>query len=230
MTRVHIICEGQTEAAFVQVLLQPCFFSRNLFLIPAMIGKTGQKGGNVKFSRLLPNIKNLVLGDRSACCTTFLDFYGLSRDFPGKSTATAKTDPPDKAAAICTELVSKLKSEIKDFPIQRFIPYVQMYEFEALLFSDPANFAKGIGKPELQGRLAEIRAGFATPEHINDHPHRAPGKRIETLFREYQKPLRYEKPIMGTLAALEIGLARMRAECRLFDAWLAQLEALSARQ
>ena len=224
MTLIYVICEGQTEATFVGEFLKRHFLDRNLFLLPIIIGKTGQRGGNVRFARLLMSLKPLLSDSRNPYYTTFFDFYGLPAAFPGKSEAAGKTSSSDKAAAICTELVSKLKSEIGEASIERFIPYVQMYEFEALLFSDPANFAKGIGKPELQGRLAEIRAGFATPEHINDHPHGAPSKRIKNLF------LRYEKPLMGTLAALEIGLARMRAECRLFDAWLAQLEALSARQ
>lgn len=221
MTRVHIICEGQTEAAFVQELLQPHFSSRSLFLMPSLIGKAG---GNVKFDRLRTDVRNRLLGDRGSYCTTFFDFYRLHSSFPGKAAAKAKTDPRDKAETVRVELVSKLKSEIDEAPMRRFIPYVQMYEFEALLFSDPANFAKEIGKPELQSKLTEIRAEFATPEHINDHPHRVPGKRIEALFQEY------EKPIMGTLAALEISLAKIRKECLLFDAWLKRLEALSARQ
>ena len=225
MTRVHIICEGQTEAVFVRELLQPCFSPRGLFLYPAIIGKTGQKGGNVKFDRLRTDVRNRLLGDQGSYCTTFFDFYGLSKDFPGKAAAGAKRDPREKAETVHVELVSKLKSEIDEASMRRFIPYVQMYEFEALLFSDPINFAKGISKPELQGKLTKIREGFDTPEHINDHPHRAPSKRIEALlFRGYQKPL------MGKSAAREISLARMRAECVLFNAWLTKLEALSARQ
>jgi hypothetical protein len=34
----------------------------------------------------------------------------------------------------------------------------------------------------------------------------------------------YEKPILGILAAPEIGLPKMRAECPNFDQWLMQLE------
>jgi hypothetical protein len=36
----------------------------------------------------------------------------------------------------------------------------------------------------------------------------------------------YSKPLLGTLAVLEIGLRQIRAECRHFDAWLNRLEAL----
>lgn len=48
----------------------------------------------------------------------------------------------------------------------------------------------------------------------------APSKRIEALMPDYQKPL------MGTLAALEVGLEVMRARCALFNGWLTHLELL----
>ena len=46
----------------------------------------------------------------------------------------------------------------------RFIPYVQLHEFEALLFSDPQSFA--IAFPERGPKLAElqvIRSAVETP-------------------------------------------------------------------
>ena len=226
MIRVHIICEGQTEAIFVQELLQSHLSSRGIFLNAILLGNAG---GNVTFDRLRQDAENLLLGDRSSYCTTFFDFYGLPADFPGKSESVAKTDLSSKAGAICAELVNRLKGEIRNFPAQRFIPYVQMYEFEALLFSDPASFAAGIERRELQDKLAGIRALFETPEHINDDQYTAPSKRVKKLFSLNDRNDRYEKPLMGTLAAFEIGLAKMREECPLFNAWLASLEDLPAQ-
>lgn len=221
MIRVHIICEGQTEAIFVQELLMLHFSPREIFLNAILIGNTG---GNVTFDRLRQDAKNMLLGDRSSYCTTFFDFYGLPTDFPGKSESAAKVDLSAKAAIIHTELVKRLKDTISDFPAQRFIPYVQMYEFEALLFSDPASFAAGINRRELQDKLTGIRTLFETPEHINDDQCTAPSKRVKKLFSLNDK---YQKPIMGTLGALEIGLPKMREECPLFDAWLVSLEDLA---
>ena len=225
MVRVYIICEGQTEETFVRELLMPHFSPRKIFLNAILIGNTG---GNVTFDRLRQDTENLLLGDRNSYCTTFFDFYGLPTDFPGKPESAAKVDLSAKVSTIHTELVNKLKGEIRNFPAQRFIPYVQMYEFEALLFSDPASFAAGIERRELQDKLADIRALFETPEHINDDQCTAPSKRVKKLFSLNDND-RYEKPIMGTLAALEIGLAKMREECSLFDTWLAALEDLPAQ-
>jgi hypothetical protein len=42
---------------------------------------------------------------------------------------------------------------------------------------------------------------------IDDSPVTAPSKRVARLVR------RYEKPLFGTLAALEIGLPTIRREC-----------------
>ncbi len=104
--------------------------------------------------------------------------------------------------------------------MQRFIPYFQMHEFEALMFSDPAIFADAIGRPDLRSDFAEIRQKFDSPEHIDDSPVTAPSKRILALYPEY------EKPLMGETATKAIGLPRIRQECPLFNAWLAKLESL----
>ena len=95
-----------------------------------------------------------------------------------------------------------------------------MHEFEGLLFSDCAAFSRAIGLPQLEPRFSGIRNQFATPEEIDDSPNTAPSKRVEELVPGY------EKPLLGVLAAMEIGLARMRQECPHFDAWLKKLESL----
>jgi hypothetical protein len=106
------------------------------------------------------------------------------------------------------------------FNSQRFVPFVLMHEFEALLFSDCAAFSRGIYRPNLEGNFRRIRQQFATPEEINDAPETAPSKRIEALIPGYQKPL------LGVFSVLEIGLPRIRAECPHFDGWLKHLESL----
>ena len=219
MTRVHMICEGQTEETFANEILKPHFSARGVYLTASLIGK---RGGNFRFHRLHSDVRNYLRADKKITCTTFFDFYGLPPKFPGKSEADRKSSPAEKSETLCAELVSRLQEEIGENAMRRFIPYVQMFEFEALLFSDPAGLAKGIGKPKLQGRFCAIRREYESPEHINDSEHKAPSKRIESTVPGY------EKPTMGTLAALEITLQKMRAECILFDAWVGRLEGLPA--
>ena len=220
MTRLYVICEGQTEAAFVQDLLTPHFRLIGLHVTPTLIGTAGQKGGDVSYARLLASLKPLLLGGHKPYCTTFIDFYGLRAQFPGKSDAATQSTISDKANTIYGKLRCELETEIDAYPLKRFIPYVQMYEFEGLLFSHPLRLANGIYESQLGRSLTEIRSRFDTPEHINDHPQTAPSKRIRDLFPEY------DKESMGTLAALAIGLDTIRQACPLFDAWLRQLEKL----
>lgn len=222
MTRVHIICEGQTEETFVKELLKPYFDGMGIYLKPALIGKPGHKGGRVKFARLFTDVRNRLLGDKSAYCTTFFDFYALPPDFPGKLTADTLNSIADKANAIHVGLIKAFEAKLDGVSLQRFIPYVQMHEYEGLLFSDPEKFANGIGRPSLCSKFQAIRDAFFSPEEINDDPMTAPSKRILHLVPEY------EKPLYGTIAALEIGLQKIQGECKLFHDWMDKLESLKS--
>lgn len=221
MTRVHIICEGQTEEMFVKEVLAEPFISKNIYLTPSLVGKPGHKGGNFKFERLLIDVRARLLGDTSSFCTTFFDFYGLPEDFPGKEEAKSEKNITSKSLCLLNALTYELERQLGADPLRRFIPYIQMYEFEGLLFSDPEKLAAGISQPNLGSALKAVRNKFDTPEEINNGPATAPAKRIAKLYPPY------DKPIHGSLAAIEIGLAVIRSECRQFDAWLKCIEALA---
>ena len=222
MIRVHIICEGQTEESFIKELLAKQFESRELYFYPTLIGTQFHKGGNIKADRLLYALKARLLGDVGSYTSTFFDYYGLPRDFPGRRDAEKQSKIADKAACIQNELVSYLEKQLGHDITQRFIPYVQMHEFEGLLFSDPTNFAEGLYKPDLASKFESIRKQFPTPEDINDNYETAPSKRIMELYPSYQKPLG------GLQAACKVSIDTIRRECRLFNQWLVRLESLSS--
>jgi len=221
MIRIHVICEGQTEESFVKELLIEPFFANGILLLPALIGKPGHKGGNFKFERLLPEIKNRLLDDTSCYCTTFFDFYGLPESFPGKRDVVANETILQKSSKVSDALVVRLTEKLGADAMRRFIPFIQMYEFEGLLFSDPEKMALGMDKPDLIEHFKHISNSFDTPEHINDSPQTAPSKRITSVIPGY------EKPLMGILAALEVGLSDMRENCYLFDQWLSKIELIA---
>jgi hypothetical protein len=220
MTRVHVICEGQTEVNFINELLIPHFSVQNIFLNARKIGKANHKGGNVNFDRVLTDVRNSLKEDTTSYCTTFFDFYGLSSKFVGLSEAKQKLSIDDKFNTMCNALNNALTIEIGDNYMRRFIPYIQLYEFEGLLFSHPKRFAEGIYQPKLEIDFEQIRRQFVSPEEINDSVETAPSKRIKNLY-----PF-YEKPTHSVLAALEIGLPTIREKCRLFDGWIISLENL----
>jgi hypothetical protein len=218
MIRVHVICEGQTEEAFVNELLAEPFLAKGVLLLPALIGKPGHKGGNFKFERLLPEVKNRLLGDTSCYCTTFFDFYGLPESFPGKRNVMVNETIVQKSSKINDALIVKLTEKLGTDAMRRFIPFIQMYEFEGLLFSAPDKMAAGMDKPNLIAHFQKIANDFDSPEHINNSAQTAPSKRIINVISGY------EKPLMGVLAALEVGLEVMREKCQLFDLWLINIE------
>jgi hypothetical protein len=224
MVRVNIICEGQTEETFIKEVLYNFFLTKSIYLNPRLIGRPGHKGGNLTFERLSKDIK-LLLDDKTAYCTTLFDFYGLPSDFPGKTQAQAMNNSKDKATCIMKALVKALsETTIKPESLHRFIPYIQMYEFEGLLFSDCSGLACAISQPQMRRQLQNIRDKFSSPEDINDSYITAPSKRLHNLYPGY------DKPIHGSLACLEIGIDTIREECKLFDRWLAQIERLQNNQ
>ena len=58
------------------------------------------------------------------------DLYALPADFPGYAEARREVDPYGKVRI----LEDALGNDIAD---RRFIPYIQLHEFEALILADP---------------------------------------------------------------------------------------------
>lgn len=220
MIRINVVCEGQTEGTFIKRHLNSYFISQGINLTPCLLGQVFHKGGRVNFERIFKDVRQLLKNDKTAYCTTFFDFYALPTDFPGKAEATRYNNITDKAQAVQLSLRQKLEEKLDSNSMRRFVPYVQMYEFEGLLFSHPLNFAKGINQEFLAPQFQKIRDQFNSPEEINDSHLTAPSKRIIKLVPNY------DKVEHGSLAALEIGLDTILSECALFRSWVQQLEAL----
>jgi hypothetical protein len=149
-----------------------------------------------------------------------LDYYGLGAGYPA-------TVPPGTTGiasvkiledAIQADIISTIP-ELR--PDQRLIPYLQLHEFEGLLFSDPPAFATGIGQGHLGTAFQMIRDEFLTPEDINNDPATAPSKRVLTTYPKYRKVLH------GKTGAAAVGIDRMRRECPHFRSWLERIETLT---
>jgi hypothetical protein len=218
---VYVVVEGPTEESFVDKILAPSLLPHNVYLIPRILGVPGHKGGNVKYVRVKRDVLVQLKQDRIAYCSTMFDFYGLGTGFPG-TPLPPNLRSVDKVVRIEEAVKADIAAEIPEFrPDVRFFPYLQLHEYEGLLFSDPGAFASGIKQPHLDRQFEQIRQGFPTPEDINDDHNTAPSKRVLTAYPKYNKVLD------GTLAAQSVGIARMRQECPHFRQWLERLEGLS---
>ncbi|MCX7048176.1 MAG: DUF4276 family protein [Candidatus Sumerlaeota bacterium] len=99
MKQVIVLCEGFTEKTFVQTILKPAF--PDLALHGVFPGKMAHKrgiDGDIRYSRVRPDIL-AYLKDRSGYfCATFFDYYALGTDFPKKSEASHFRLASDKSA------------------------------------------------------------------------------------------------------------------------------------
>ncbi len=182
-----------------------------------------RRGGIRPWPSVKMDIMNHLREDPGCVATTMVDYYALpqtgSGKWPGRAQSKTLSSIEKKALCVQDAVRDDLVTEMGNrFDSKRFVPFVVMHEFEGLLFSDCAAFSRGIGRSDLELSFRGIREDFTTPEEINDSPLTAPSKRVEALVPGYQKPL------LGVLAVLEIGLSRIREECPHFDGWLKQLE------
>jgi hypothetical protein len=223
MVRVHVLVEGQTEETFVKGILQPHFNRRQIYLFPRLIGKPGHRGGIGEYPRARRDILATLKQESHAFCTTMFDYYAMPSSWPQRD--AAKQSPlPQKPIMIEQAILSDIAGELGDgFNVAHLIPYVQMHEFEALLFSEPRLLAKGLDLAD-DGAIQVIRSQFQTPEEIDDSPQHAPSKRILGLHP------RYDKRIDGVLISQSIGLGAMRSQCPHFEEWIGKLEALAGRR
>lgn len=224
MIDVAIVVEGQTEQAFVTQYLQPHFASLGINIWPTLPGRIFKRGGAKAWEAIRRDILRLLKQRSGRICTTMFDFYALPPDWPGRKDAgllplADRADCIEKSlrADVCNAMGSGFRQEY-------FLPYIQMHEFEALLFSGVGELAELLStiscRPPsgLATQLEEMVNEAGGPEAINDHPDSAPSKRICSLASGYRKA------IHGPIVAGKIGLARLRIACPHFGAWLSNLE------
>ena len=151
----------------------------------------GHKGGDVKYDRLKYNIKRLLLRETDVLVTTFIDFFRLRTDFPKYKEAQLKTDKIIRVQFLEEALAEAINNS-------RFIPYIQLHEFEGLLFaaSDGFEFLTDIPRNNLESlKLAVLEKD--NPELLNDGELTAPSKRLEQLIPGFDN----NKPLYGSMIA-----------------------------
>ena len=222
MRLVFVVCEGQTEETFIRDLLAPAFYPQINLIGQIIETSSGHKGGGLVYERVKKHLKNSLNKNSQPVVTTLIDLYKLDKDFPGYRETAGK--PLHQRLKMLNDALHKDIVALTGCPPSHFLPYIQPYEFEALLFSDvsaltglEAEWASA--EPKLQA----VRDSAETPEHINDSPTTKPAAHLE---RHLKQPS-YRKTLHGPRAAKQIGLAKIEQECRYFAGWLAALRQLA---
>lgn len=223
MVEVIVFAEGPTEEQFIKRLVAPTLRSAQVFVKPqTLYTSQDAKGGAVSFGRLKFNARNTLRQKPDVVLSTFLDLYGLDTDFPDFGEAKQAPDVYARVACLETALHTAIIEHVGCRP-ERFMPHIQPYEYEGLLFSDVA--ALSCTEPSwgrCLPRLERVRVSFETPEHINDDYEKRPSRRLEKLLQPQYKKTRH-----GPLAAERITLSVMERECVHFRTWMEKLRGLA---
>jgi hypothetical protein len=225
MKYLNIIVEGSSEEVFVNDLLVNHFASLNIFVSARKI-KTGwdrlnnkpAKGGLLKYIKFRNDVLRWIESDRNHhqfWYTSMLDLYAFPKDelSPYNTTIQAIIDPYKKIVALETAIA-------KDINHPKFIPYVQLHEFEAFLLVEPDRLITMY--PSGQSGINKLKRdiGDRRPEEINESQQTAPSKRIIKYLPDYEG----QKAQVGPLVAQDIGLTILRKNCPHFNDWITRLE------
>jgi len=218
MKRIIIICEGQTEQEFCKKTLSPFFIAKGYHISAPTIKHTG--GGIPKWPQLKKDIDILLETERAAFVTTLIDYYGIysKHGFPDWENAERINDK----VARMDVLEQAMKNTVKDSYRHRFVPYIQLHEFEGLLFCVEEVFHQLFPEPILRGadELHKTIQEYANPEMINNDKLTAPSRRLQRIIAGY------DKVVHGNSLSEAIGLYRMRQKCPRFNEWIKVLEKL----
>lgn len=220
MIRCYVMCEGQTEETFIRDVIAPLLLPKEISLIATF---PNHRAGNFKYARVKPEIIKFLKQETTTFITTFCDLYALDNEFPSFSESQKQQDVYDKVAILEQGFKNDIAKENQLYA-KRFIPYIQPYEFEGLLFTDISKVtAIETAWNKSTKTLQAIRDDAKSPEHINDGYDTKPSERL----KKHLPSPKYDKILHGTLAIEAIGIDKLLDECRHFAQWYNQLLALS---
>ncbi len=218
--RLYVTVEGQAEKEFADRALKPHLSGFAIDVRPRVVvtnRKLGKRGGILDFDKIRGDVSRLLKQDThvEARFTTMVDLYALPSEFPGWSEARKKTVPRERVQILEQALA-------KEFADPRFLPFIQLHEFETLLYCDLNELQRRITTSEAGIKALRAEVGETEPEDINEGATTAPSKRIIRHLPIYER----NKVRVGAPAAASIGLTTLRNRCPHFGEWLSKLEAL----
>ncbi len=225
MARLYLFAEGQTEQTFADTVIKPHLANLGVYLHPPILLAHAKKrgvvhrGGGRKYVPMKNDILRFLAQEKECDVffTTMIDLYSIHADFPGLAETEKLRHMPDKRVDALEQTFAR------DIGDNRFVPYIQLHEYEAYLFSDPTWFRYFYSHHEQQiAALKNIADKYDTPELIDDGPQSAPSKRIIAELPDYEDA----KSAVGPQVAELIGLDVIRNKCPHFAAWLLRLEEL----
>ena len=228
---LYVICEGQSENAFIREILIPYIGEstdwkvdlRPTTIITSFNRASGRvyRGGVSNY----PKVKSEIIKwmNNGNYVTSMVDYYGLPDDFPGIQNVNENLDDYDKVKMIEKALLDDIIGDGENFSKDHFIPYIQLHEFEALMFADLSVLKKYYLSDEEQRAIDGLitETSCLMPEKIDNGIETAPSKRLK-------KTINYRKGSSVVYPLKEIGIDRIREKCPHFDEWIELIKDLSS--
>jgi hypothetical protein len=211
MKRLCIIVEGQSEQEFVNTLIAPYLLGLGIYSVEPILIHTSKRGrgGFVNYEHLKNDALRLLSSQKDDFIVSmFVDFFRCPK-LPQKERYENIEDHKLKV----DEMEKCIGDDIND---PRFIPYIQLHEFESLLYSSNKGFEEYFSDEE-QKETKKIIDEYPNPEDINSSPEKAPSKRLLAIKDDY------DKVIEGNIIALEVGFKQIFDKCPRFKAWIERL-------
>lgn len=225
---LHILCEGQTEERFVKEVLSPYLQQFNIYPKPILLltsKKKNARGGMLSYAQAKRDLTILQKQYRDNSSehhlfTTMFDYYALPDDFPGFEESTKIQN--------VREGISFLENKFaEDMGCSTFIPYIQLHEFEALLFVDISRLRTEYPLSSERIRILKEETDiYRDPEMINNSPTTAPSKRI---IAAVEQDYNYNKVQSGAAVTSAIGIEALLDNCQHFKEWIETIKQSAAQ-
>lgn len=222
---LNILAEGQAEREFAQKTLGPYFEPFGIVADSRCVltsRKKNKKGGLENYQQVKNDLKRWISEEkgRHPFFTTMFDLYALPNDFPKFNESLKILDPYQRV-----EFLENAFSE--DINYNKFIPYIQLHEFEALILANPEILLlEYLDAHKQVEQLKKIVENYDNnPERVNTGNTTAPSKRIISLIPEYEG----NKVSVGAVLAGIDGVKVQKERCKHFADWIEKIEKLSEK-
>ena len=210
MKTVIIICEGPTEEVFCRNLLSQ--YLQNSCRIEIRL-----LGGNCNWQRIKDMAEKALKQQKNALVTTFFDYYGVkTKKFPNwkETVGINKANVRERIEILENGMLEEIDTNLR----YRFIPYVQLHEFEALLFNNIEVFDEMFEFEQYDSdELLNIFAEYPDTEMIEQGTETTNSQRLIKIIPAYRKV------IQGNAIAEKIGIEQIRQKNKHFNDWIEQL-------
>ena len=184
MKTVIVICEGETEKEFCKTLLSVYLQKYCKIRIEVRL-----LGGNCNWQRIKDMVEKALKQQKNALVTTFFDYYGVkTKKFPNwkETVGINKANVRERIEILENGMLEEIDSNLR----YRFIPYIQLHEFEALLFNNIEVFDNNFKRSEFsRANLLDVLNEFPDPELINQKIETSPSHRLIEIIPSYNKIL-----------------------------------------